>query len=149
MSETFQTTRRVEFRDTDAAGIVHFSAFLFYMEQVEHEFLRSLGLSVHHQIEDASMSWPRVSVHCDYRGPAKFEEVLDVTLKVERLGSRSVTYRYKFTREEAPIAEGTMTAVCCKIRPGLPPKSMEIPGWFQQKLLPFVVSPRPEDKPAP
>ena len=38
---TFRTTRRVEFRDTDAAGIVHFSAFFFYMESVEHEFLRS------------------------------------------------------------------------------------------------------------
>ncbi len=47
MSEAYRTTRRVEFRDTDAAGIVHFSAFFFYMESVEHEFLRQLGLSVH------------------------------------------------------------------------------------------------------
>src|SRR3984893_8862096 len=46
MSEPYRTTRRVEFRDTDAAGIAHFSAFFFYMESVEHEFLRSLGLSV-------------------------------------------------------------------------------------------------------
>ena len=40
MPEPYRTTRRVEFRDTDAAGIVHFSAFFFYMESVEHEFLR-------------------------------------------------------------------------------------------------------------
>ncbi len=141
MSQTYQTTKRVEFRDTDAAGIVHFSAFLFYMEQVEHEFLRSLGLSVHHQLEDASMSWPRVSVQCDYRGPAKFEEVLSVTLLVERLGSRSVTYRIRFERDNKPIAEGTMTAVCCHVQPGLPPKSMEIPHWFKERLLPFVQGP--------
>ena len=47
MSQVFKTERRVEFRDTDAAGIVHFSVFFAYMEQAEHEFLRSLGLSVH------------------------------------------------------------------------------------------------------
>ncbi len=42
----FRTTRRVEFRDTDMAGIMHFSAFFTTLESVEHEFLRSLGLSV-------------------------------------------------------------------------------------------------------
>ena len=138
MSQTFQTTRRVEFRDTDAAGIVHFSAFLIYMEQAEHEFLRSLGLSVHHQLEDTSMSWPRVSVHCDYRGPAKFEDVLDVSLTIARIGSRSVTYRFHFERDELTLAEGTMTAVCCQVNPGHAPKSMEIPDWFKEKLDPFV-----------
>ncbi|MCG8653286.1 MAG: hypothetical protein MI861_25835, partial [Pirellulales bacterium] len=40
---TFSTKRRVEFRDTDAAGIVHFSAFFPMMEAAEHEMLRSLG----------------------------------------------------------------------------------------------------------
>lgn len=138
MSQSFQTTRRVEFRDTDAAGIVHFSAFLIYMEQAEHEFLRSLGLSVHHQLEDASMSWPRVSVHCDFRSPAKFEQVLDVSLSIDQLGSRSVTYRLRFEHEGRRLAEGTITAVCCQVRPGVPPKSMDIPGWFKEKLLPFV-----------
>ena len=43
---SFRTTRRVEFRDTDMAGIMHFSAFFTVLESVEDEFLRSLGLSV-------------------------------------------------------------------------------------------------------
>ncbi len=138
MSQTFQTTRRVEFRDTDAAGIVHFSAFLIYMEQVEHEFLRTIGLSVHHQLEDSAMSWPRVSIHCDYKGPAKFEEILDVSLSIARIGKRSVTYQVRFERDGHQLAEGTMTAVCCEVQPGVPPKSMDIPEWFHEKLLPFV-----------
>ena len=41
-----QTRRRVEFRDTDAAGIVHFSAFFFWMESAEHELLRAAGVTV-------------------------------------------------------------------------------------------------------
>ncbi|MBI1249246.1 acyl-CoA thioesterase [bacterium] len=138
MSQTFQTTRRVEFRDTDAAGIVHFSAFLVYMEQIEHEFLRSLGLSVHHPLEELAMSWPRVSVHCDFKGPARFEEILDVTLSIARLGSRSVTYQFLFERDGTQLALGQITAVCCRVQPGQPPKSMDIPEWFKEKLLPFV-----------
>ena len=42
----FKTRRRVEFRDTDAAGIVHFSAFFFWMESAEHELLRAAGVDV-------------------------------------------------------------------------------------------------------
>ena len=46
MQVPYRTCRRVEFRDTDAAGIMHFSTYFTYMEEVEHEFLRSLGTSV-------------------------------------------------------------------------------------------------------
>ena len=42
----FRCRRIVEFRDTDAAGIAHFSAFFFWMESAEHEFLRELGIRV-------------------------------------------------------------------------------------------------------
>ena len=42
----FRCRRIVEFRDTDAAGIAHFSAFFFWMESTEHEFLRELGVRV-------------------------------------------------------------------------------------------------------
>jgi 4-hydroxybenzoyl-CoA thioesterase/acyl-CoA thioester hydrolase len=42
----FHTARRVEFRDTDAAGIMHFSTFFNRMEEAEHELLRTLGTSV-------------------------------------------------------------------------------------------------------
>ena len=42
----FQTRRKIEFSDTDMAGIVHFSRFFIFMETAEHEFLRSLGTSV-------------------------------------------------------------------------------------------------------
>ena len=46
MATAFVTSRRVEFSDTDAAGIMHFVAFFRMMEQAEHELLRSVGLSV-------------------------------------------------------------------------------------------------------
>ena len=49
MAYEFKVRRRVEFSETDMAGIVHYSNFFRYMEAAEHAFFRSLGLSIHKQ----------------------------------------------------------------------------------------------------
>ena len=46
MAFEFKAIRRVEFSETDMAGIVHYSNFFRYMETAEHGFFRSLGYSV-------------------------------------------------------------------------------------------------------
>jgi acyl-CoA thioester hydrolase len=115
----FSLQRRVEFRDTDAAGIVHFSAFFPMMESAEHEALRSLGLSVMQPIEDGGhLTWPRVSAKCDYLNAARFEDMLTVIVTVRHLGTTSVTYAFEFRRDETLIAKGEITAVCCVWMPG-------------------------------
>ena len=144
MSEPFRTTRRVEFSDTDAAGIVHFAAFFRYMEQAEHELLRSVGLSVHGHSglgkdgAEGKVSWPRVSARCDYRSPAKFEDVLEIAVSVARLGEKSVTYRFDFRIAEQALASGEVTAVCCRFPQGGPPQSVAIPDSIRAKLTPFL-----------
>ncbi len=83
MAEVFRTTRRVEFRETDAAGIAHFSAFLCYMEQAEHDLLRTLDWSVMIPHEETGyLSWPRVHVECDFQGTVQFEDVLDIAVDI-------------------------------------------------------------------
>ena len=91
MPSTFTATRRVEFSDTDLAGIVHFSRFFIYMESVEHEFLRSLGTSVVTEYEGDRIGWPRMSASCDYKAPAFFEDELEIVLRIERKGNKSLT----------------------------------------------------------
>src|SRR5215203_509073 len=86
MTNSYQTTRRVEFRHTDAAGIAHFSVFFNYMEEVEHEFLRTVGLSVVLNTDEGPITWPRVAVRCDYQNAVRFEDVVDIELHVSRLG---------------------------------------------------------------
>ena len=114
MAESFRTRRRVEFRDTDAAGIVHFSVFFAYMEQAEHEMLRGLGLSVVDQFDGRWISWPRVRAACDFRKPARFEDELEIEVQVRRIGQRSVTYGFVFRGAEGIVAEGEVTAACCE-----------------------------------
>jgi 4-hydroxybenzoyl-CoA thioesterase/acyl-CoA thioester hydrolase len=136
MATTFVTTRRVEFSDTDAAGIAHFSAFFRMMEQAEHELLRSVGLSVHNAADH--IGWPRVNAKCDFQSAARFEELLEIEVRIARLGKTSVTYSHRFLRGGEPLATGEITAVCCRIREGKPPQPITIPATMAKKLRPFV-----------
>src|SRR4029079_19223551 len=95
MSTSFVTTRRVEFSDTDAAGIVHFVTFFRMMEQAEHELRRSLGLSVVRHDAEEKLSWPRVSAGGDCQSAARCEDVLEIEVRIARLGDKSITYAHR------------------------------------------------------
>ncbi|HWB08043.1 MAG TPA: thioesterase family protein [Pirellulales bacterium] len=133
MTEPYRSQRRVEFRDTDAAGIAHFSVFFNYMEEVEHEFLRSQGLSVVMHDAEGVLSWPRVSAQCDYQGAVRFEDVLDVELNVDRVGEKSVTYHFVFRHRGRQVADGRLTAVCCRMEQGTP-RAVPIPDEIAARL---------------
>lgn len=133
MADSFSTTRRVEFRDTDAAGIMHFASIMGIMEEAEHEFLRHVGLPLFREHEDGQISWPRVSATCNFKSPARFEDVLTVNVSVQRIGASSVTYEFTLQIDERIVAEGTMTSVCCFVGPkGL--RSVEIPDETRSTL---------------
>ncbi|VTS02402.1 acyl-CoA thioesterase [Tuwongella immobilis] len=115
MSEPFRITRRVEFGETDQAGIVHFSNFFRYMESAETAFLRSRGLSVSWKSATGErFGFPRVSASCDYVVPARFEDLLTIEVEIERIGSKSVTYRFGFFRDGQKLATGKITSVFCR-----------------------------------
>jgi 4-hydroxybenzoyl-CoA thioesterase/acyl-CoA thioester hydrolase len=141
MSVAFTTQRRVEFCETDAAGIAHFSVFFTYMEQAEHALLRHVGLSVMLRDDEGLISWPRVSAACEYQGSARFEDVLDVEVRVERLGSRSVTYAFTFTRQGQAVATGRVTAVCCRMDSDHRLSSIDIPERIASRLREYLPCP--------
>lgn len=139
MAEVFRTTRRVEFRETDAAGIAHFSSFLCYMEQAEHDLLRTLDWSVMIPHEETGyLSWPRVHVECDFQGAVQFEDVLDINVDIVRLGARSVTYRFQFTCKGRQIASGKTIAVCCHVRNDRSLESIDIPEPLRTRFERYV-----------
>ena len=134
-SAMFQTTRRVEFGDTDMAGIMHFSHFFRCMEAAETDFLHSLGSSVMFERGGVKWGFPRVSVGCEYARPARFEDVLTIGVEVERVGRKSVSYRFPFTNQRGEaVAVGRITAVCCREAAGGGLESAEIPADIRAKL---------------
>jgi 4-hydroxybenzoyl-CoA thioesterase/acyl-CoA thioester hydrolase len=134
MSAPFRITKRVEFRETDAAGIAHFTAFFGYMEEAEHAMLREMGIKVMTADPGGTISWPRVSAHCDFRAPVRFDDEIDVLVCVTELGEKSVKYGVRFLHNETLIAEGYMVAACCRVASGEKPRSIAIPSEMAQKL---------------
>lgn len=135
MPSRFTYSRRVAFAETDMAGIVHFANYYRYMEETEHAFFRSVGRSVsEHQPDGTIVGWPRVSATCSYKAPAFYDDVLDITMIIERIGVKSLTVRYDFFRGETLLARGTMKIVCCVFRPGGPMVSIPIPPEFGAHL---------------
>jgi YbgC/YbaW family acyl-CoA thioester hydrolase len=130
----FRTTRRVEFYDTDMACIVHFANFFRFMESAEVEFLRSLGISVRLPWGGEMIGFPRVSASCDYLRPARFEDVLDVSVTVAKVGSSSVTYHFEFEKDGEVIARGKVTGVCCRVLGKDQFESMRIPDEIRALL---------------
>lgn len=144
MPYELRTTRRVEFAETDQAGIVHFSHFFRYMEEAEHAFLRSLGTSVVSEQNAVKLSWPRVAAKCDFLSPAFFEDVLDVHLWVARVGTKSIGYRVAISREAAPLSQGSLTSVCCLCPHDRPMEPVPIPDTLREKIEPAPYGDEPE-----
>ena len=114
MSYEFKMIRRIEFAETDMAGIVHFSNFFRMMEATEHAFFRSLGLSIHSQDATPTTGWPRVSATCDYMRPLRFEDEVEIHLLVAAVRSRSIRYQFTFRKisDGVEVARGTIATVC-------------------------------------
>jgi len=138
---TFSTQRRVEFRDTDAAGIVHFSAFFPMMEAAEHELLRSLGIPVYPTpaAGPEALTWPRVAASCDYVAAARFEDILRISVEVAKIGSTSVQYSFRFTRDDQLVAQGRMTSVCCRLAAGRSSSPGQFSGGLEKTPIPDAI----------
>jgi len=124
MAKTFSITRRVLFHETDMAGVMHFSNYFRLMEEVEHAWWRSLGLSVidsdggSGNAKSEPVNWPRVSASCEFTAPVRFEDELALNLKVAKLGQKSIAFEVEFAHGDKLVGRGTMRAACCTMKNG-------------------------------
>ena len=117
MPYEFKLTRRIEFSETDMAGIVHFANFYRMMEVTEHAFFRSLGFSIHGHDPMSATGWPRVSASCDFRAPLRFEDEVEIHLLVAEVRTRSIRYVFVFRKvaDGTEVARGEVVAVCASV----------------------------------
>ena len=116
MAYEFKQTRRVEFSDTDMAGIMHFSNFFCFMEATEAAFFRSLGFSIFPATVEEKVGWPRVHVDCDFKHPLRFEDLVEIHLLVREKKEKALVYIFIFRKlNESPVKEvarGTIITAC-------------------------------------
>lgn len=122
----FRHRRMVEFADTDLAGIMHFANFFRFVEAAEHAFFRSLGFRIHTANGTDHNGWPRLEVSCKYLKPARFEETLEVCLRVEELRTSSLRYSFWIFRADDPGRTLLATGSCSTIHVELDTKAREI-----------------------
>lgn len=107
---------RVLYGDTDAAGIVYHANYLRYFEAARGEFLRSAGVS-YATIEADGYVWPIVESWLRYRKPARYDDLLDVSVDVVEVGAASATLVYEVRRAGELLCEGR-TRIACTSRAG-------------------------------
>src|SRR5229473_5639779 len=138
MAHEFKIIRRVEFSETDMAGIVHYSNFFLYMEAAEHGFFRSLGFSVVTRQVDPPVGWPRVHAECDYKEPLRFEDEVEIHLLVSEKKSKSLSYAFRFRKlNSSPpieVARGSLTVVCVTKQADGKMVAAHIPKAFADKI---------------
>jgi 4-hydroxybenzoyl-CoA thioesterase/acyl-CoA thioester hydrolase len=121
----FRYRRRVQFAETDLAGLVHFSCFFRYMEEAEHALWRAAGLTIARAGE--TTGWPRLAATFDFRAPLRFEDEFDVGVRIANVTRRSLQYEFTLTKEEIVIGKGTITTSFVSKTPGQPMASLDLP----------------------
>jgi 4-hydroxybenzoyl-CoA thioesterase len=100
----------VRWDDVDHAAIVYYPRFFHYFHLAFEEFIRQrFGASAYLDLLDRRrIGFPAVHADCDYRLPLRFLDIVRVDMAVERLGEKSIRFRYRVYRvEEGATAAGS------------------------------------------
>lgn len=132
MTRGFAYHRRVQFADTDLAGLVHFSMFFRYMEEAEHALWRAAGLTIARAGEVTG--WPRLAASFEFRAPLRFEDEFDVYVTVAHVTRKTMEYVFRIERGEITVGEGRIkTAFVSKPRDE-PMTILELPADIIERL---------------
>ena len=101
---------RVYYEDTDSGGVVYYANYLKFMERARTEWLRSFGLEQDTLIDRDGVIFAVRSAHVDYLKPAKFNQLLHVSVAIEKPGKASLTFKQEITR-----AQGDSRLLCTGI----------------------------------
>ena len=137
MPAELRLSRRVQFSETDAAGLVHFSNFFRYFEDAEHALWRAAGLSIHPERSD--IGWPRVAASCAFHRPLKFEQEFEIVVRIAGMTRRTIAYTGEITRNGERIASGDWKTACVDRLADGTIRSADIPSNVTERLKRFEI----------
>lgn len=110
MSSEFSWEVRVYYEDTDAGGIVYYANYLKFFERARTEWLRAIGVGQQDLLAEHDAMFVVKSVSADYHAPAKLDDVLKLTLSIEKLGRASILFV-----QEARLGEQVLNTARVKV----------------------------------
>ena len=123
MPTVFTWTIRVYYEDTDAGGIVFYANYLKYFERARTEWLRALAINQQELIEQHGAMFVVKNVSIDYHAPAKLDDVITLSLSIEKLGRASVQFTQQACRGDTALASARVK-VGCVDRAALKPRPL-------------------------
>ena len=120
---------RVSYGETDAMGVVYHSEYIHFFERSRGELSRACGLS-YNEIEKSGFMFPVKEVQCRYRIPARYDDLIQVHVRIVEWRKASVRFQYEIYDESRTklLCEG-MTLHACVNREGRP---VAIPDWMKE-----------------
>jgi len=106
---------RVYWEDTDAGGVVYYASYLRFMERARSEWLRALGIDQAALARDECLQFAVVEAHIRYHRPARFDDLLLVSVRVTEQRSASIVMAQEVRREVpdgALLVSATIRAAC-------------------------------------
>jgi acyl-CoA thioester hydrolase len=109
----FRTEIPVRWVDTDALRVVHYSNYFKYVEAAEEELYRSLGFTFKSLNEEYNIGIPRVEAFCKYKAPARFGDIVTVTLRLGESSEKTMRYDFEIHRksDEELLCMGYITII--------------------------------------
>jgi acyl-CoA thioester hydrolase len=126
---------RVAFSDTDAQGVVYYGRYMPYFDLARVEYHRHLGRPHLGEIDFAMRA-----LTIEYEAPARFDDLLEIFVRVERIGTTSITYDHAAYRlsddgeTEELMATAKATLVCIDLAER---RAVEVPDAFRDQVKAF------------
>jgi len=128
----FRYPRRVQFAETDLAGIVHFSWMFRYMEEAEHALWRAAGLSV--SVRGSEIGWPRVAAPFDFNSLLRSDDEFEDVVRLTEMRTPPALDAHTIVRGTTIIGTGTMTSVCVRYQDDGRMEISTVPDEVRNKL---------------
>lgn len=130
---------RVYYEDTDAGGIVYYANYLKFFERARTEWLRSMQLEQHVLLQEHDILFVVKNVSSDYHAPAKLDDVLKLTLSIEKMGRASIQFLQQAWCGERLLNTARVKIAC--VSSDLRPCSMPAPVIETIRNTTNIVSP--------
>lgn len=115
-AEPFSWPVRVYYEDTDAAGVVYYANYLSFMERARTEWLRAIGFEQTELAESAGVAFVVRSAAIDYLKPARFNDGLQVTVELIKVGAGQIDVAQHVLRGDELLARAAIKVVCVELR---------------------------------
>lgn len=122
-----EITLRVRYAESDPMSYLHHSKYFEYFEMGRTELLRQAGFA-YRDLEARGVLFAVVKVACRFRAPARYDDVLTLNTRIERLTRARIDHSYRLRRGDTLLCEAETTLACINREGRLIPIPEEIAG---------------------